>query len=665
MQWVPRASVLSREGTFEIDFSNSTLASQLNNLHGTKNFFLVRLLIICWVSLLNDSPVDPIKPNRVIRRFYYKITNDLFGTIASFAKLADMLSKGNESSNSQLMLQFIKEFRDTPIFREYLEFFKTGDPTIFRFIYTFLLFGKKIYYEDSELNTVAFRDWLALEDRMANTVIPPWSVNLKDILAVIFKDWDYEGFFPKHGSGSVAEKGIRGVVQKCAHMFIDPSISYLYLKKDGQLIQGEGRYDVSSMHLFSSRKDSTESYRVSRLKFVPKDWKKTRSICMEPVIFQWAQQGVRLWYEDYLSKCCLRNYVDITNQGKNQYYAYLGSIYHRYDTIDLSSASDSVSWLLCKSVFPPKVLKHLAATRTHSVLLPTGEVRRVSKFSPMGSALCFPVQSTLYAAICLMVGVALHNSRDWRQPNCFKGLDLNEAIINSFYEKPTFRDYKLLPFTCYGDDIICDKQMTSNVIECLGYLGFTINVDKSFTGNNSFRESCGKYYLSGNDVSPLIFKTKKIDPTLRVESVANLIELANRAFDYNYLALRKVIINFVLYNPIKGIRTKALKKNPIIFSDNRDLPMSIYSMNSNNTHLKSRSWKTSEPSSTASRFQCDEYCSIDVGPRLRRKYRNDIYRYDTWWRSRYSGGGKDSSIEPSPATVDTQGISVRWRWTSI
>jgi hypothetical protein len=199
---------------------------------------------------------------------------------------------------------------------------------------------------------------------------------------------------------------------------------------------------------------------------------------MEPSAYMWAQQAVRLWYEDYLSRSVLRKHVVLQDQSKNQWACRFGSFTNRVDTIDLSSASDSVLWLLVKKIFPAKVLKHLLATRTDTVELPDGSEFKVSKFAPMGSALCFPVQSTIYSAVILMVAMTRRFGVDWREPGVFKGLDLDVLYKMTFMDKLSDEDsHKYQPFYAYGDDLICDERITSNVIDALTELAFKVNVE--------------------------------------------------------------------------------------------------------------------------------------------------------------------------------------------
>lgn len=664
-----RISIPSSEGSYERFLSSDAFIRQ--GLRGD-NAESASLLVVTWTAILADSPVDSSKPNRVINQFVSKLTNDLTGIIATFSGLAHELTRSVELDSEgaiRIISDLFVEFRGTPIFREYHEFYKTRDPRLFRYLLTFLLFGKKLYKEDPELDTTALRGWLEVEDRLAGLVLPPWIENLRDVMRFVFETWSVDCFLPKHGGGAVAERGVRGVNAKNVAFSLPEGIRRLYVQ-DSLFLPNETGLSSLPDPVGVVRKAKLHA---SRLKFVPKDWKKTRSICMEPIPYQWAQQGVRLWYEDYLKSSVLGNHIFIEDQGINQRAARFGSMTGWADTIDLSSASDSVAWDLVKSIFPAKVLKHLYATRTRVVTLPDGSDVPVRKFAPMGSALCFPVQSTIYATIALMVGMAQRFGIDWREPGVFKGMTSEQfwaAYKLSFSDKlvvPKEGDHRFLPFYAYGDDIITDKRMTSSVVEALTQLAFRVNTEKSFTGHSAFRESCGIYCLGGVDVTPFIFKTKKVSRRMSIVDMDSVIQLANRAYVLGYSQARRHLIQFVLHTPIKGVNRVKGGKNPILFTTDEEESFAILTDVPRFDHLKTRKWDPkSSDEGTHNSLQRSEALSISVGPRKKRQLSEefDNYRYTTWWRSKYHRSGT-GVIDAVPMTADTLEVGIRWRWTAI
>jgi hypothetical protein len=98
----------------------------------------------------------------------------------------------------------------------------------------------------------------------------------------------------------------------------------------------------------------------------------------------------------------------------------------------------------------------------------------MEKFSSMGNGFTFPLQSLIFYAVC-------------------------KAVADSHRSKR--------PIRVYGDDIVvCDK-IVHDVVDLLGFYGFSCNMTKSFLSGN-FRESCGSHYYRGVDVKPYYLKDR-------------------------------------------------------------------------------------------------------------------------------------------------------------
>lgn len=123
-------------------------------------------------------------------------------------------------------------------------------------------------------------------------------------------------------------------------------------------------------------KHSVESWTVpvevrpARVSFVPKTSKTYRSICVEPSLNALGQKGIGT----YMKKRLGAFGVDLRDQSVNQRYACEGSRTGRFATIDLSSASDTVSYALVMSLLPPEWFDLLDHFRSESVLV--GEIGR-------------------------------------------------------------------------------------------------------------------------------------------------------------------------------------------------------------------------------------------------------------------------------------------------
>nr|QDH90208.1 MAG: RNA-dependent RNA polymerase [Leviviridae sp.] len=81
----------------------------------------------------------------------------------------------------------------------------------------------------------------------------------------------------------------------------------------------------------------------------------------------------------------------------------------------------------------------------------------------------------------------------------------------------------------YGDDIICPVEFVPSVIRTLESFGFKVNAHKSFW-NGKFRESCGRDYYDGRDVS--IVRVRRVLPASRsdVRELVSTVELRNQLY---------------------------------------------------------------------------------------------------------------------------------------
>ena len=223
----------------------------------------------------------------------------------------------------------------------------------------------------------------------------------------------------------------------------------------------------------------TEVVRGSRLSFVPKTTEISRTICTEPVCNMLFQKGIAAVLEGRLREVCC---IDLTRQpDKNRSLAQLGSTTGEFGTIDLSSASDSMSLSLVDEFFPRQVSSWFKLTRSPVTILPDGTEVELHMVSSMGNAFTFPLQTLFFSA--LVYGA-------YR----VKGLKFDRPYGSS-----------LGNFAVFGDDIIVVKEAYDLVSRLLSICGFSVNVDKSFN-EGLFRESCGRDYYSGYDVRGVYIK---------------------------------------------------------------------------------------------------------------------------------------------------------------
>lgn len=237
---------------------------------------------------------------------------------------------------------------------------------------------------------------------------------------------------------------------------------------------GAPRFQIELMIM----KDTVKQEDSDKITFVPKDCRTDRPIAIGAGLNVYLQLGVKALMEERLK----RHGVDLTDQTWNQRLAMLGSRTVRGDnpnqfsTVDLASASDTISTELVKLLLPPDWFAFLDDLRHKSGRL-DGQLIEYEKFCAMGNGFTFPLESLIFWAI----SVASIRSA---------GCSLQRGDI-----------------AVYGDDIIVRYGHTPHVLEALKWAGFTVNDEKSFlTGN--FKESCGCDYFRGYDVRPFYLKRR-------------------------------------------------------------------------------------------------------------------------------------------------------------
>lgn len=206
----------------------------------------------------------------------------------------------------------------------------------------------------------------------------------------------------------------------------------------------------------------------NKLSFVPKTAKSDRTIAIEPLGNSFVQKGI----DTYMRTRLKRFGCDLSDQTRNQNLARHGSLTNSLATIDLSSASDTISNELVRVLLPSDWWLMLNACRSPSYNSPEGShlETRYKKFTSMGNGFCFPLESLIFLAAV--------------------------RAINRV-ENPADHTHGV-----YGDDIIVSSDIAPKLISLLRFLGFATNVDKTFV-SGPFRESCGADWYNGQDVRPV------------------------------------------------------------------------------------------------------------------------------------------------------------------
>lgn len=209
----------------------------------------------------------------------------------------------------------------------------------------------------------------------------------------------------------------------------------------------------------------------SRADTVPKNWKTERFICVEPEGNMRMQRGIG----GLIRRRLLENAkLDLRKQSRNQELALIGSRTGSLVTIDLKAASDSIALRLVEELLPYSWYQAIFATRSHYTTL-DGKLVSLEKVSSMGNGFTFELETLIFWALSRACIIA-HEASDQR-------------------------------LAVYGDDIVIHNAVAEPLLELLNYCGFTPNVEKTFI-NSPFRESCGKHFFYGVDVSPFNISDK-------------------------------------------------------------------------------------------------------------------------------------------------------------
>jgi len=219
----------------------------------------------------------------------------------------------------------------------------------------------------------------------------------------------------------------------------------------------------------------------NKLCFVPKNVDVSRVICVEPSLNMYYQLGVK----HLLEREIVRSFgIDFSvQQSRNRDLAQLASMFDdHWVTIDLSSASDSMSLKMLQQFLPRDIFSFLVLLRSPEMTLPNGSQLELEMISTMGNGYTFPLQTLLF----LSVVAAAHR------------------VLNVPFERP--RGLSLGNFGVYGDDIICRVEVSDLVIRLLALLGFSVNDSKSYF-KGPFRESCGGDFFRGHPVRGFYLKS--------------------------------------------------------------------------------------------------------------------------------------------------------------
>lgn len=234
------------------------------------------------------------------------------------------------------------------------------------------------------------------------------------------------------------------------------------------------QYIAQQHEMYTANNKTVDTYQVVNrltLTHVPKTYKSLRTIMPDTTIGSFISRGVGSMIMRRLKSVG----YDISKlQERHKSLALEASIHNQWVTLDLSSASDTISVSLVKQLLPEDWFQFMTDTRIPWVTVPGVSSVKTETFSTMGIGYTFPLQTLIF-------------------------LSLLQAAQYLWWPKRRGHTTKVV--SVYGDDMIFHRRMLDKVLPVFVELGLIVNIDKSYY-DGPFRESCGGDYHLGLDVRP-------------------------------------------------------------------------------------------------------------------------------------------------------------------
>ena len=330
----------------------------------------------------------------------------------------------------------------------------------------------------------------------------------RDLFLKIDRKIYNDELIPKHGPGATADK-LRGNSKYRQCVWTDRLERYFH---SGDYLFPNARYFGAHFEDVTYLEPGEEL--PVRVISVPKTQKTPRIIAVEPTAMQYAQQAVLEQFVHGIENSFLSQFIGFESQEPNQLLARSASYNGALATLDLSEASDRVSNQLVRTMMLdfPHLHGAVEACRSRRADVPGHGVIRLAKYASMGSALCFPVEAMVFLTLV------------------FLGI---EKELNTHFTSSAQIERFAGQVRIYGDDIVVPTDTVHSVVLSLEHFGARVGESKSFW-IGKFRESCGKDYYDGFDVS--IVKVRRMFPSTRkhVPEVISLVSLRNQLYFAGY-----------------------------------------------------------------------------------------------------------------------------------
>lgn len=294
------------------------------------------------------------------------------------------------------------------------------------------------------------------------TIFIKWRSELEKF----FKPFNFDDVVPRVSTGAtLSHKRGKPVHDKMAFP-IDITEQLFYHLTD-RYIHSERKEDMPS--LIDKGVYHPSKYNIvtgARLLVVPKTYQIGRVICKEPTANIMLQCGIGDWIRNRL-----KSYYNLdirSAQEEHKVLALIGSDDNSISTIDLSSASDSVTRSLVSKLCRDFYLA-VNPVVSEEIMVPYGPKfpyeykHELALWLTSGNGFCFEFETVLFHTLIRACG----------------------AFCDNYV---------------YGDDmIVTNNHDLQNLLKALVFFGFTPNEDKTFI-DGAFRESCGADCYEGHNV---------------------------------------------------------------------------------------------------------------------------------------------------------------------
>lgn len=232
-----------------------------------------------------------------------------------------------------------------------------------------------------------------------------------------------------------------------------------------------------------------KNYKTYRMIAMEDTWRAVSARALVDIIEAYLPEGIRLRDQTFNQKLCL--YASMTKS---------------LATIDLSAASDSITRDMISWLFPERFVSIVSKVTPQYYETSSGQRRKLVSFATMGNPLTFIIECIVFYAADIAAEIIHYFGN---RPDPTVSFDVDDTT----FELP-------IPGV-YGDDQIVRNDCYDTTVAILDHLGFTINMAKSYSGDSKYRESCGKEYYDGEDISAIYYPRHPIHGELAANALQN------------------------------------------------------------------------------------------------------------------------------------------------